>query len=107
MAERSRQPFRHLDPTAIPGAVMTMTLHMVESRVALLGDLARCGTAAEANTVMTKWFERRVTEFSEDQARIASAVIESFAAAATGAIEAMTSVAAPSDAAARKDTGAT
>jgi len=89
MANTTRQPSRHVDPTAVPGAVMTMTLRMVESRVALMGELARCGTAAEANAVMTRWFEQRVAEFGEDQARIAAAVIQSFADAATGAMDAM------------------
>ncbi len=77
------------DTAALPTALMTMTLHMVESRVALMGDLARCGTVTEAGEVMTRWMEARIAEFGEDQARVANAMLASFSQVATVASEAI------------------
>ncbi|WP_144300117.1 hypothetical protein [Elioraea rosea] len=79
------------DGTELPAALMTLTLHMVESRIALMGDLARCGTVAEAGEVMTRWMGARIAEFGEDQARVANAMLASFSQAATAATEAIES----------------
>jgi hypothetical protein len=78
------------DPAALPDALLAMTLHIIESRVALLGELTRCGTAAEAGEAMSRWMSRRVEEFSADQARVAEAMFAGFAQAATAATEAVT-----------------
>lgn len=74
---------------ALPAALMTMTMHMVESRLALAGSLSRCGTVTEANAVMTRWLEQRVAEFSEDQARVLEAMFEGFSHATVAATEAL------------------
>jgi hypothetical protein len=74
---------------ALPAALMTMTMHMVESRVALMGSLSRCGTVTEANEVMAHWFERRLAEFGEDQARVVQALMDGVSQATEVATEAM------------------
>lgn len=75
--------------TALPEALMTMTLHMVESRLALMGELSRCTSPAEAGAVVQHWWEHRLAEFGEDQARLASAMVAGFAGAAAAAAEAV------------------
>jgi hypothetical protein len=82
-------PRRGEAATALPEALMTMTFHMLESRLALMSELSRCTTPTEAGAVMQHWWERRLAEFSEDQARLASAVVASFADAAAAATEAV------------------
>lgn len=81
-------PAKATEP-ALPAALMTMTMHMVESRVALAGSLTRCGTVAEANAVMARWLEQRIAEFSEDQARVVDAMLDGFSQATAAATEAM------------------
>jgi hypothetical protein len=85
----------------LPAALMAMTLHMVESRVALMGALSRCGTAVEAGETLTRWMERRIAEFGEDQVRVTKALLDGFAqatdAATTAATAAMTAAATTSD----------
>jgi hypothetical protein len=68
---------------------MTMTLHMVESRLTLMSDLSRCTSPTEAGEVMQHWWEHRLAEFSEDQARLASAMVAGLADAAAAATEAV------------------
>jgi len=75
--------------TALPEALMTMTMHMVESRLALMSELSRCTSPTEAGTVMQHWWEQRLAEFSEDQARLASAMVAGLAGAAAAATEAV------------------
>jgi hypothetical protein len=83
-------PPRHGEAaTALPEALMTMTMHMVESRLALMGELSRCTSPAEAGAVMQHWWEHRLAEFSEDQARLTSAMVAGFADAAAAATEAV------------------
>jgi hypothetical protein len=80
MAHESKTP--PLDG-GVPEAMLTMGLHIVESRVSLFGDLAKCGTAVEAGETITRWWGRRVEEFSADQARLMEAWMTSMARAAS------------------------
>lgn len=93
MARRGDQGDRReaMEP-ALPAALMTMTMHMLESRVQLASRLSRCGTVAEANAVMTRWLEQRIAEFSDDQARVLEAMLEGFSQATTAATEALEAV---------------
>ncbi|WP_291299006.1 hypothetical protein [Elioraea sp.] len=77
----------------LPAALMAMTLHMVESRVALMSALSRCGTAMEAGEAMTRWMGRRVAEFGEDQARVTEALFTGFAQAMNAATNTATDAA--------------
>lgn len=77
----------------LPAALMAMTMHMLESRLALMGALARCGTVVEAGETMTRWMERRVAEFGEDQARVTEALLTGFAQASSAATDAATTAA--------------
>ncbi len=57
----------------LPEAWITMGLHMVESRIKLLGHLARCALPVRAGNVFTRWMAERVEEFGADQARLMEA----------------------------------
>lgn len=63
----------------VPEAIAAMGLHMVESRVALFGDLAKCGSPVEASEAITRWVGRRLEEFGADQARLMEAWLTSVA----------------------------
>ncbi|WP_439576519.1 hypothetical protein [Elioraea sp.] len=67
----------------VPEAMLAMGLHMVESRVSLFGDLATCGSAVEASETISRWWGRRVEEFSADQARLMEAWMTSMARTAS------------------------
>lgn len=60
-------------------AIVAMGLHMVESRVQLFGDLAKCGTPVEASEAITRWMGKRLEEFGADQARLMEAWLTSVA----------------------------
>ncbi len=78
-------------PAALAAARVEMTAHAVQSRVDLMASLARCSGPAEAGAVMTRWVERRFTEFGADQARLVTAIMQGLfqtATAASGAFEA-------------------
>lgn len=76
-------------------AWLTMGLHMVESRIKLFGDLARCASPVQAGEVFTRWLAERVDEFGADQARLMEAWFRSLAQA--GAMVTMASGAAVAD----------
>lgn len=71
----------------VPEAMLAMGLRMVESRVSLFGDLAKCGTPVEASETITRWWGRRIEEFSADQARLMEAWMTSMARTASLATE--------------------
>jgi hypothetical protein len=75
---------------ALPTALMTLTMHMLESRVALVSRLSRCGTVTEANDVMLRWLETRLSEYTDDQARVMQAMLQGVSQAASAATDAMT-----------------
>lgn len=86
-------PMAHETRTApldggVPEAMLAMGLHIVESRISLFGDLAKCGTAVEASETIARWWGRRVEEFSADQARLMEAWMTSMARAASLATDA-------------------
>ena len=58
---------------ALVEAWLAMGLHMVESRMTLFGDLARCASPVQAGEVFTRWLAKRVEEFGFDQARLMEA----------------------------------
>lgn len=75
-------------------AWLAMGLHMVESRIKLFGDLARCASPVQAGEVFTRWLAERVEEFGADQARLMEAWFRSLApASATMTTEAGAAVA--------------
>jgi hypothetical protein len=71
----------------VPEAIVAMGLHMVESRVRLFGDLAKCGTPVEAGETITRWMSHRLEEFGADQARLMEAWLTSVARTAAIATE--------------------
>ncbi|WP_114377199.1 hypothetical protein [Elioraea thermophila] len=60
-------------------AWLAMGLHMVESRIKLFGELARCASPVQAGEVFTRWMAERVEEFGVDQARLMEAWFRSLA----------------------------
>ena len=70
-------------------AMTAMALHTVQSRVVLFGELARCGTAAEAGEAFTRWVGHRMEEFTADQARLMEAWFTAVTRTAAVATEAL------------------
>jgi len=60
-------------------AWLTMGLHMVESRVKLFAELARCASPMRAGEVYTRWLGERLEEFGADQSRLMEAWLRSLA----------------------------
>lgn len=86
----SRDPRLAALDGGVSEAIAAMGLRMVESRVVLFGDLAKCGTPVEASETITRWMGKRLEEFGADQARLMEAWLTSVTRATALATEALT-----------------